>query len=330
VIDFLRAKPYEHRVAVLPFPVPQRYALFSDLYNTEWKQQLFQYYNIQSLDYVMNPRPREDEIAFETALRTRNTNTLHRVTRRWQLTNTRYLLGPAVFLDSLNQELDPAQHRFRIAARFEIVLKPDVSTYTGARDELTAVMKPDGQYALFDFTGALPRAMLYANWQVSTNDQVTLTNLASAEFDPQRTVLVANPSIPSPQAPSGLNPQPSANSIEFASYAPKRILLQAKAGCPAVLLLNDRYDSDWKVWVDGKPETLLRCNYLMRGVYLQPGAHAVEFRFQPPMHALYVSLVAVFVSLSLLGYLALGRGKELAPKPAPAARPRPGRQPAQT
>jgi len=80
VIDLLRDKPYEHRVAVLPFPVPQRFTFFSDLYNTEWKQQLFQYYNIQSLDYVMNPRPREDEIAFETALRTRNTNTLYRVT----------------------------------------------------------------------------------------------------------------------------------------------------------------------------------------------------------------------------------------------------------
>ena len=330
VIDLLRDKPYEHRVAVLPFPVPQRFTFFSDLYNTEWKQQLFQYYNIQSLDYVMNPRPREDEIAFETALRTRNTNTLYRVTRRWQLTNTRYLLGPAVFLDPLNQELDPVQHRFRIAARFEIVLKPDVSTYTGARDELTAVMNPEGHYAVFDFTGALPRALLYVNWQMSPNDQVTLTNLASPEFDPQRTVLVANPSIPSAQAPSGLNPQPSANSVEFASYAPKRILLQAKAGCPAVLLLNDRYNPDWQVWVDGKPETLLRCNYLMRGVYLQPGAHAVEFRFQPPVGTLYVSLAAVFVSLSLLGYLALGRGKDTAPKPAPAARPRPGRQPAQT
>jgi hypothetical protein len=92
--------------------------------------------------------------------------------------------------------------------------------------------------------------------------------------------------------------------------------LQAKAGCPAVLLLNDRYDSDWKVWVDGKPETLLRCNYLMRGVYLQPGAHAVEFRFQPPVGTLYVSLVAGFVSLLLIGYLALGQGKDTAPKPA--------------
>ena len=174
---------------------------------------------------------------------------------------------------------------------------------------MTAVIKPDGQYAVFEFTGALPRAKLYSNWQVSTNDQVTLTNLASAEFDPERTVLVADPSVPQPPAPSSLNAQPSTNSVEFASYAPKRIVLRANAGSPAVLLLNDKYDPNWKVWVDGKPATLLRCNYLMRGVYLQPGAHTVEFRFEPPVGTLYVSLAAVFVSLLLIGYLALGRGR---------------------
>src|ERR1017187_7261854 len=67
VIDFLREKPYQHRVAVLPFTAPQQYELFSKLYNYEWLQQLFQYYNIQSLDMVMNPRPREDQVAFESA-----------------------------------------------------------------------------------------------------------------------------------------------------------------------------------------------------------------------------------------------------------------------
>jgi len=72
------------------------------------------------------------------------------------------------------------------------------------------VMNPEGHYAVFDFTGALPRALLYVNWQMSPNDQVTLTNLASPEFDPQRTVLVANPSIPALKHPQGstLNPLP--------------------------------------------------------------------------------------------------------------------------
>jgi hypothetical protein len=311
VIEMLREKPYEHRVAVLPFNAPGQLALFNQVYDIDWKQQLFQYYNIQSLDVIMMPRAPVDYVAFETELFfDRTTNTLHRITRRWQLTNTRYLLGWSGFLDALNQQIDPVQHRFRIVTRFDIALKPNVSTFTGTGDELTAVINPDGQYALFEFTGALPRAKLYSNWQVSTNDQVTLTNLASAEFDPERAVLVANASVPTPPAASSLTAQPSTNSVEFASYAPKRIVLRANASSPALLLLNDKYEPNWKVWVDGKSESLLRCNYLMRGVYVQPGPHTVEFRFEPPVGTFYVSLAAVFISLLLIGYLALGRGKE--------------------
>jgi uncharacterized membrane protein YfhO len=99
--------------------------------------------------------------------------------------------------------------------------------------------------------------------------------------------------------------------VDFTSYAPKRIVLQARAASPSVLLLNDKYDPNWKVSVDGKPETLLRCNYLMRGVYLQPGTHTVEFRFEPPINTLYASLGAVFVSLLLIGYLILTSGPRL-------------------
>jgi hypothetical protein len=305
VINLLREKPYEHRVAMLPFPVPPQFSLFNSLYDIEWKQQLFPYNNIQSLDIIMMPRPPADYRPFESSLfYDGTTNTLHRVTRRWQLTNTRYLLGPAGFLDPLNGEIDPVQHRFRIATRFHIEGKPGIPNPTSL-DELTAIITPDGEYAVFDFTGALPRAKLYANWMISTNDQVALSNLASREFDPERTVLVANPSVPNSQAST------NSGTVDFTSYAPKRIVLQARAASPSVLLLNDKYDPNWKVSVDGKPETLLRCNYLMRGVYLQPGTHTVEFRFEPPINTLYASLGAVFVSLLLIGYLILTSGPRL-------------------
>jgi hypothetical protein len=307
VIDLLREKPYEHRVALLPFNPPPQLGLFNQLYDIEWKQQIFQYYNIQSLDVIMMPRAPVDYIGFETALFfDRTSNSVHKITRRWELTNTRYLLGAAGFLDVLNEQIDPGRHRFRIDARFDITAKPGISNPTGL-DELTAEIKPDGQYALFEFTGALPRAKLYSNWQIITNDQVTLTNLASASFDPHQTVLVADPSVPAPQAAANAPAQPP---VEFVSYAPKRIVLQAKPTTAAVLLLNDKYDENWKVRVDGKPAPLLRCNYLMRGVYLQPGTHTVEFRFQPPIGTLYVSMAAVGVGVCLLGYLGFARKKE--------------------
>ena len=325
VIDLLREKPYEHRVAVLPFSPPPQLGLFNQLYDIEWKQQIFQYYNIQSLDVIMMPRAPVDYVAFESALFfDRTTNTLHRITRRWQLTNTRYLLGAAGFLDVLNQQIDPVLHRFRIATRFDIAAKPGISNPAGLQgDELTAVIKPDGQYAVFEFTGALPRASLYANWLVTTNDEATLKQLGSPEFNPAQVVLVADP-VPAP-SPGSLTNQ-NAGTVEFTSYAPKRIVLQAKPACPAVLLLNDRFHPNWKVFVDGQPGKLLRCNYLMRGVSLPPGTHTVEFRFEPPVGTLYVSLVAVVFGILLLGYLAVARQKEptLAPHRTPSATRQPG------
>jgi hypothetical protein len=59
--------------------------------------------------------------------------------------------------------------------------------------------------------------------------------------------------------------------------------------------------------VDGKPETLLRCNYVMRGVYVTPGKHVVEFRFEPPATSLYVSLTSIAVGIGLCAFLIVSR-----------------------
>jgi hypothetical protein len=93
--------------------------------------------------------------------------------------------------------------------------------------------------------------------------------------------------------------------------------MRATATAPAVLLLNDRYAPDWRVTVDGKPEKVLRCNYLMRGVQVPAGEHKIEFRFQPPITGLYISLAAIFVALGLVGLLAVV--KPPADDPAPGA-----------
>jgi hypothetical protein len=57
------------------------------------------------------------------------------------------------------------------------------------------------------------------------------------------------------------------------------------------------------VLVDGQRQTLLRCNYLMRGVYLASGAHIVEFRFEPPLWPLGVSLATLAAGFVLIGFL---------------------------
>ncbi|MFO1486940.1 MAG: hypothetical protein U1F65_00540 [Verrucomicrobiota bacterium] len=299
VLQKLRDKPYEHRVAVLPFRAPPEYNLFDQIYRIEWAQHHFPYYDIQSLDIIQMPRMPADLAAWEAALAESSSPALyHR--RRWELTNTRYLLGAAGFIEVLNQQLDPVKQRFRIATTFDIVPKPGIAMPM-RYEEMTAAINPNGvgKYALFEFTGALPRAKLFSHWQVSTNDPAVLKELASEAFDPAATVLVSgNASVTANSTGTTTN----GGTVEYESYAPKRIVLKTKSETPGVLLLNDKYDPNWRVSVDGKPAELLRCNYLMRGVYLPAaGSHTVEFTFQPDIRMLYVSCSAIVIGLGLLG-----------------------------
>jgi hypothetical protein len=206
-------------------------------------------------------------------------------------------LGSAAFLDLLNQGFDPAQHRFRIAERFDIVAKPGIE-HLSKLEELTAVISTNGPFALFEFTGALPRAKLYSNWQVSTNDAAALDELASPAFDAQNTVLVSGTSVPASPAPMT---NQSVGDVKFVSYAPKHIVFSTTSSASSILLLNDRFNSGWKVSVDGKPEALLRCNFIMRGVQLTAGSHKVDFQFVQPMNTFYVSLSAIIFGFLLFG-----------------------------
>jgi len=308
IVKFLTEQPYEHRVAALPgspFRPAQDMETFSGVYGIEWLQQLFPYYNIQSLDVVQRPRPTSEIIAYESTFAPRTFESLYLMARMWQLSNTRYLLGPTACslpmgnvdtLSFLNDGFDPGRHRFRIAQRFEIAPKLGV-TQPREYSDLTATLRDDGRYALYEFTGALPRAALYSNWQVNTNNQSILSTLASTNFDPGLTVLVSKPlPVPSPGATN-------AGTVLFKSYSPIHIVLNAQAVTPAVLLLNDKYDPQWSVTVDSQPAELFRCNFLMRGVYVPPGQHTVVFDFSVPHQPMYVSLAAIVLGIGLSGFL---------------------------
>ena len=48
-----------------------------------------------------------------------------------------------------------------------------------------------------------------------------------------------------------------------------------------LLVLGEKFYKGWKATVDGKSTTIYPVNYILRGVYLTPGKHTVEFLFDP-------------------------------------------------
>jgi hypothetical protein len=228
--------------------------------------------------------------------------------RLWRLTNTRYIFGDARLVDVLNQFTDPP-NSFTNIMRLEMITKPGVTQIEDAGD-MTVRTNSQGPIALIEDKRALPRAKLYSNWRM-VEDQAALQTLDSEGFDPSKIVLVdTNTPVPPVPASSGADP----GTVKITLYEPKHLVLQADAKTPAVLLLNDKTGSGWSVWVDQKPAALLRCNYIMRGVYLPPGNHTVDFRFKAPLKYLYITLAALAIGVLLSGYVIYSNFGRSSPK----------------
>jgi hypothetical protein len=304
LFDILRQTPWEHRVVAFPYVVNEQLALLAEVYRADWIQHGFRYYNIQSLDVVQEPRvATENQVYRHTLYGAGAGGTV----RLWELTNTRFILGLAGgFVEALNQQFDPARRRFRLVAPFNF-------TQGRPGGAIGAQTNAAGPFALIEFAGALPRANLYADWQVRTNDQETLRLLVDPAFDPHRRVLVSDSPLPSP-TPAATNQQ--AGTVKITHYTPKNITLQTHGNAPAVLLLNHKHDPNWQVTLDGKTEALLRCNFLMQGVFLTPGEHTVVFRFRAPLAPLLVSTATVLAAVVLLGFLWCGSRRQASAIPA--------------
>lgn len=315
LFDFLANQPWEHRAQMLPGALlnhqfgslqgrvngeqlQQLIQLFMNLssaYGGEWHQHQFQFFNIQSLDRVQEPRPTiENELYRGQFAQTDPAAQL----RLMRLTNARYFLGLGQpVLEPLNQLAAAEGGEFR-----------EVMSVWMAQngDHIIPAPNTNLPFALLEFTGALPRARLYANWQVepATN---SLAKLTSREFDPGQLVFVEG------DCPAPANPEVTdAGTVTITDYHPKLVQMKAQVPVPAVLLFNDKHDPNWKVWVNGQPAPLLKANFLMRGLHLPPGEHEIVWRFQPPTEGLYVSVAAIFAGLVMTGLVVVRSRRERA------------------
>ncbi len=338
VVEFLRDKPWEHRVIGKLEPRGPGSGIqqgFGQLYFF-WLQNHFPYHNIQALDFSQAPHmPDLDRLYlknFELKGADFQSTDLRPAVRLWELTNTRYILasaytpGGVTTADYLNQRADPVHRAFKMDEFFSMRLKPGVQALSDIAD-LTVKIVPKGDLGIIENTRALPRAKLYSNWSMPTNDEATLEILASQNFDPWETVLLAT-NTPVHQTASASSNDPG--TVTITDYHPKNIRLEADAKTAAILLLNDRSNPNWRVRVDGAPAPMLRCNYIMRGVYLTPGHHIVEFQFRPSLNSLYFSLSAIVIGIILAGYLILTRSPAAAEPVPSSSTPAPARPAAPT
>ena len=278
--------PMPQRVTVAPLRHPDLAPLdwLQSVYQAEWLQHQFPLFNIPSLDVIQDPRPSPDFQQYASALD-------GNLSRLWELTSTRYILGLAdPFASLLNRLIDPERQRFRQVTNFS------VGQNRAAGFPPQPVM--NGVFGLTEFQGAMPRANIFGRWAV-TEDVETLQVLANPTFEPTNLVLVASANPVSQPSQEELA---TVSNLVVKAYSPKRIELASTADGPTVVMLNDKWHADWKVSVDGAAAPLLRCNYLMRGVLVPAGQHRIDFRFAPSRSGFYLSLSMMIFVLGWVAY----------------------------
>lgn len=279
-----------------------------------WLEHHFQFYHIPTLDIIQMPRRPKLDAAYLAAF-TLPDGRLDpkRTARLWQLTSTRYLIGALPAADQLNSLFAPPGTAFKPVLPFRLQPKSGVSEAMMAQpDSHTAAVSTNGPYAVFEFTGALPRASWIPRWAVESDDARTLERILSPDFNPTRDVVVT-------PAPEGVTPATEAGSGEatLTELKPRQVTVKTKATQAGMVLLNDRWHESWHAEVDGKPVPLLRANYIMRAVAVPAGEHTVRFRYDPPHGTLWVSLSAMAVGALLLLALAFApAGPSETPRPA--------------
>ncbi|HEY6524519.1 MAG TPA: YfhO family protein, partial [Solirubrobacteraceae bacterium] len=70
-------------------------------------------------------------------------------------------------------------------------------------------------------------------------------------------------------------------SARLVSYSGQRAVIHATATAPSLVVLTDDFYPGWSATVDGRPATVHRVDYLLRGVAVPSGSHTIVFTYRP-------------------------------------------------
>ena len=110
-------------------------------------------------------------------------------------------------------------------------------------------------------------------------------------------MLAADPNTAQPLPP---------HAAKVTTYEGERIAVAAATPMNALLVLGEKYYRGWKATVDGKPAEIQPVDHILRGVYLTPGEHKVEFVFDPLPFK-----IGMWLTLASFAFYAVVLGREV-------------------
>ena len=137
--------------------------------------------------------------------------------------------------------------------------------------------------------------------RVVPGEDEALRAVTAPGFDGRRVAITERPVDGLPRDATA----PSPGEAGLVQYEHERVVVDATARRPSLLVLTDLHFPGWKVRVDGREEPLERVDYLLRGVMVPAGRHRVEFTYEPASWTIARAITLAGL-LALLAALAAG------------------------
>jgi len=159
---------------------------------------------------------------------------------------------------------------------------PGISTNIDHADGYTLIPTRDDtpSHALIQMHDYLAKVTFVPQAEVIPDNDELLKRLEDSVWNPRKTVLLKS-SAPAPPSPSSSQVEavfPS-DQVELKTYTPQEIIIDAHSATGGYVLINDQYDPDWEVKINGIPTPLLRADYLLRAIAIPAGSSTITMRY---------------------------------------------------
>jgi hypothetical protein len=125
---------------------------------------------------------------------------------------------------------------------------------------------------------ALPRAYTVRRVLYEPEVESALARIKTDVFRPRQEAVVISPNR---EADRGDADASLADVAEITGYSTEEVAITAECHSACLLILTDLHYPGWRVFVDGREDEIQRVNVLFRGVWLDPGAHRIVYRYEP-------------------------------------------------
>jgi hypothetical protein len=135
----------------------------------------------------------------------------------------------------------------------------------------------DGPWALYRRAATVPRATALFAWETVGSKEDALRRVVSG-LDPARiAVLEEEPGIGTLDSSSDLT-----GTATYVSLGPQAARVEVDLPAPAIIVIRNVYDPNWRATVDGRPVRLMAADYVVQGVAVPAGAHTIELGYDDP------------------------------------------------